>query len=88
MQTFGATKHLQGLQTVAAHTFLDGELAGAGGAGGILVKFGWMPFVRAEDNDGVAGAESGGWRVFSQQDAGKSVKRGSRILRGWVSGFS
>ena len=40
MQTFGATKHLQGLQAVAAHTFLDGELAGAGGAGGVLASLG------------------------------------------------
>src|SRR5437870_4061785 len=38
MQTFGAAKHLQDLKTVAAHTFLDGDLAGAGGAGGILVN--------------------------------------------------
>jgi hypothetical protein len=38
MQAFGATKHLQGLQTVAAHTFLDGELAGAVGADRILVS--------------------------------------------------
>ena len=40
MQAFGATKYLQGLQTVAAHTFLDGELAGAGGAGGVLASLG------------------------------------------------
>ena len=40
MQTFGAAKHLQGLQAVAANTFLDGELAGACGAGRILVSLG------------------------------------------------
>ena len=40
VQTLGATKHLQDLQTVAAHAFLDGELAGAGGAGGVLASLG------------------------------------------------
>jgi hypothetical protein len=38
MQTFGAPKHVQHLQGVAAHAFLDGEHAGAGGAGGIVVS--------------------------------------------------
>ena len=38
MQTFGATKYLQDLQTVATHAFLDGELAGARRAGRILVS--------------------------------------------------
>jgi len=45
MQTFGATKHLQGLQTVAPHTFLDGELAGAGGAGRILLSLSGEHFI-------------------------------------------
>jgi hypothetical protein len=42
MQTFGAAKHLQDLQTVAAHAFLDGELAAASGAGRILVRLGGL----------------------------------------------
>ena len=45
MQTLGATKHLQDLQTVAAHAFLDGELAGAGGAGKILLSLSGEHFV-------------------------------------------
>lgn len=62
MQTFGAPKYLQGLQTVAAHAFLDGELAGAGGAGGILVNLGGYHFCEANDcgevvsTEGVVGA--------------------------------
>jgi len=87
MQTFGATKHLQSLQAVAAHTFLDGELAG--GAGGVLVNLSGEHFVRADDNEGVLAQRANeGGRVFSQQDAAKSVKHGSRILRDWVTGFS
>ena len=58
MQTFGTTKHLQGLQTVAAHAFLGGELAGADGAGGILVNLGGYHFVETEDDEGVASTES------------------------------
>ena len=83
MQTFGATKHLQGLQTVAAHTFLDGELASAGGARRVLVSLSGYHFVRTEGIRMEVWCGGGGkLRVFSQQDGGKSVKRGSRILPG------
>ena len=82
MQTFGAAKHLQDLQTVAAHTFLNGELASAYGAGGILVNLSGCHFVRTEDKGRVWRGGGGELPVFSQQDDGKSVKHGSRIFRG------
>src|SRR5229473_6563410 len=88
MQTFGAPKHLQDLQTVAAHTFLNGELASADGAGGILVNLSGCHFVRTEDKGRVWRGGGGELPVFSQQDAGKPVKHGSRILPGWVPGCS
>ena len=89
MQTFCTLKDLQRLQAVAAFAFPDGAFAGAGGAGGVLVNLSGEHFVRADDNEGVLAQRANeGGRVFSQQDAAKSVKHGSRILRDWVAGFS
>ena len=84
VQTFGATKHLQGLQTVAAHTFLDGELAGARGAGGILVELGGYHFVRTGDKEeGVRAEEVGG-----VSSVNKMLRSLSNIGHGFCVGWS
>ena len=99
MQTLGATKHLQDLQTVAAHAFLDGELAGAGGAGRILLSLSGEHFVGVMITREFirASAEGGLGMLFSVNKMLRSLSnmgRGfwlarSRVFREiWVSDFA
>jgi hypothetical protein len=85
MQTLGATKHLQDLQTVAAHAFLDGELAGAGGAGRILLSLSGEQFYGAEDNDGVLRASAEG-RLGMLFSVNKMLESLSNTGRGFCVG--